>query len=175
MLLPEIESQIQNIKQEIQSIKPMYFFKQTPNKTFSKDQFKEIKNLFFEALSAKQLKKNNRLLGIEVDYSNNVFNTPDQIKKFKHVNKFDIVESSKKPTGSSDYVGIEIECLVSVDRDKLNKLLVKHNLYKNCKLVSDGSIKRDEKSEKLNAIEITFIEKRSRYKATLKRVIYYIQ
>lgn len=163
-----INEQMDDIKIELDNIKPVKVFRGT-NIEVNKDD--KLSKQFLKYLAAKkETQDTQEFMGVRVKKLGGVYLEPNQISKFKHINKYDVVNTPKKPQTKDEYVGVEIECLVDVSRDELNELLIKNNLYKQCKLVSDSSIRKDDKSNNKNDIEITFMSKKSNYKVGLKKL-----
>ncbi len=167
-----IEVQREDLREELNRIKPERKFKDTDVVLTKKEKLSET---FIRFIQERRKKVNVgteciRYMGAMVKRQGNVYTEPNQIKKFKSVNKHDVVQMYKTPNTSDDYVGIEIECLVNVSRGELDNLLIKDNLHFNCKLVDDMSIRKDNDSNDMRAIEVTFMAKRSNYKVNLKKL-----
>ena len=166
-----IDNQMDDIRVEIEGLKPERRF---INSHITLDGKEKISAKFIKFLQErrKKAKEDNEVsfMGAMVERQGSVYTKPDQIKKFKSVDKLSVVQQYKKPTTSDDYVGIEIECMVDVNRDELDRLLIKNNLHFNCKLVGDSSIHGDNNTSGKTAIEVTFMAKRSNYKVALKRL-----
>ena len=169
----------QALLEEQEKQKVMYRFKggQYSNWETKKEFFRGFAHKFVDYKSFINYHNNKENVinyyGHSVKKSGNVFLTEGTFKLMSTLDKHDIVTSRKKPTSKSDYIGIEIECMVNVERYELDRLLIENGLHFNCKLVSDCSIYMDDTSSKrgLNPIEITFIAKRSNYKTKLKKLI----
>ena len=173
MMSGEINTAIESYQKAIKNtVKVMYSFDGVHKYTKKELKEKGIRTLYFVSLKEKKSKsqKKGYFDFDNVDYTNNVFNKPDQIKKLKGINLDDIVRASKRPTSSTNYIGVEIECMMNEDREEFNDSLVKAGLSKHCKLVSDASIHREEDDPEYR-IEVTVIAKQSEYKSILKRVL----
>lgn len=100
-----------------------------------------------------------------------VLSKPNQFKTiYDHMVK-NLIKLNKSPRQKSKehYLGIEIECMSTANREQIENLLTEAKLARNCQVASDGSIRTNRSSQQ--AYEIKVLAKQAEYKDVLSRVL----